>query len=196
MARKFGTIEKGDSCHPLYSVWHTMISRCHDKKSHRYKYYGDRGIKVCGDWFVFGNFIKDVMPTYNPGMSIDRKDNDGDYEVGNFRWATRKEQANNTRTNVKIKDNDGVFHSMSSLSEKYGIPHGTIWDRNSQGLSFDKIVCVKYKNKQKYLFFNVIHGFRLMTINEIMKKYSLGNHIYSVAKGGSKICNGWSVINA
>lgn len=82
---------------PIYSIWVAMIQRCENPKSTAYKWYGARGISVCERWHSFENFYADVGDPPE-GMSLDRYPNmDGNYEPSNFRWATKKEQANNSR---------------------------------------------------------------------------------------------------
>lgn len=87
----------GRSRMPEYFAWKNVIYRCTNPSSSVYKYYGGRGIAVCDRWKDFDNFLADVGPRPSVKHSIDRIDNDGNYEPGNVRWATKKVQMNNKR---------------------------------------------------------------------------------------------------
>lgn len=87
---------------PLYSIWSDMKQRCFNQNHAAYKYYGARSISVCERWLTFENFVEDMgeRPT---GTSLDRINNDGNYEPGNCRWATPKEQMSNRRVESKAR---------------------------------------------------------------------------------------------
>lgn len=82
---------------PEYRAWVSMRWRCEKPQYAQYKDYGGRGIKVCDRWQSFQAFLNDVGMRPSLNHSIDRRNNDGNYEPGNVRWATRKEQAQNRR---------------------------------------------------------------------------------------------------
>jgi len=93
----------GFSKHRLYGTWRQIIQRCENKNHDRYSSYGGRGIKVCDRWKDIKNFIKDMYPTFKEGLTIDRKDNDGNYEPLNCRWADDSIQTQNIKV---IKSNN------------------------------------------------------------------------------------------
>ena len=83
--------------HPLMSIWRAMKERCYNPNCKDFKNYGGRGIKICDRWLEsFTNFLQD-MGERPEGTSIDRINNDGNYEISNCRWASRLDQNNNRR---------------------------------------------------------------------------------------------------
>lgn len=85
---------------PTYNSWCSMMQRCTNKNYKRYKDYGGRGITVCNRWYIFENFLED-MGERPEGLSLDRIDNEGNYESGNCKWSISKEQSSNRRNNIK-----------------------------------------------------------------------------------------------
>jgi len=105
---------------PTYRTWCSMRKRCEDKTDDHYKWYGARGITVCERWSSFENFLSD-MGVRPRGMSLDRIDNDGPYSPENCRWATQKEQMQNTRKSVTFEGK-----TIQEWSEQLGIKYHTL----------------------------------------------------------------------
>ena len=108
---------------PTYNAWAAMLRRCELPTSPNYPRYGGRGITVCDRWHVFENFLAD-MGEKPKGLSLDREKNNLGYSPDNCRWATRKTQANNTRSNIMITI-DGRTQSLSQWCEETGVDKST-----------------------------------------------------------------------
>lgn len=137
---------------PLYRMWISMIHRCENPKHISYKDYGQRGITVCEKWHDFLEFKVWAESTKPDGdFSIDRIDNDKGYCPENCRWASRKEQANNRRSNVRI-EYQGEIHNLTEWSEILGFNYKTVHNRMYKlGWSFEKAINtaidIKKRNK-------------------------------------------------
>jgi hypothetical protein len=108
-----------------YSIWTKMNQRCNNSNNPKFPIYGGRGIKICKRWEKFENFLEDMGEPAN-GLSLDRIDNHGNYEKSNCRWATPKQQANNTRTNVIVKLN-GKEMTLKQAAKKAGVKYKLFW---------------------------------------------------------------------
>lgn len=127
-----------------YRAWTGAIGRCGNKNNQKYKDYGGRGIRVCDRWLElngqgFANFLEDMGPKPSPKHSIDRIDVNGDYCPENCRWATPKEQSNNTRRNVIISIN-GLAKTATEWSEFSGIDRTTILYRLRSGSAGEALI--------------------------------------------------------
>lgn len=124
---------------PDYRIWACMRQRCYDSARDSWKYYGGRGIKVCDRWRdSFFAFLEDMGPR-PPGMSLERKDVNGDYGPDNCVWATKSEQQLNRRDN-RVLEFSGERLSISVWARRLGIPRGSIRYRIKAGWPIEKIL--------------------------------------------------------
>lgn len=124
-----------------YAAWARMISRCGNPEARGYRNYGGRGISVCSQWRDdFTSFLEDVGARPSPDHSLDRyPDNDGNYEPGNVRWATRDEQANNKRTTVRLTLR-GETMALTEWARHLGIEYTTLRSRFHKGWSVEDML--------------------------------------------------------
>jgi len=127
-----------------------MKSRCVDEKGSRYEYYGKRGIKICDEWFNSFESFRDwsMAHGWQPGLSLDRIDNDGDYTPENCRWVVFKEQCRNRRSNKNITI-DGETHILTEWLEIRGIKRATYYSRLRMGWSVEDALSSTTRRKHK-----------------------------------------------
>lgn len=123
---------------PLYNTWASMHDRCRNPNFRQWDRYGGRGIKVCERWKDFKTFAADMGPRPD-GFSLDREDNDGDYEPSNCRWADRKTQQRNQERAVYVLI-EGVRYRAIELAEQHGVKTNTVVSRAAQGLSLEEVI--------------------------------------------------------
>lgn len=114
----------------LFNIWSGMKKRCYNKNNKGYCNYGKRGISICNEWLnSFESFYEWAINNgYREDLTIDRIDNNGNYEPSNCRWTNIKTQCNNRRSN-KIIEYNGEKHTISEWSTITGINKNTIWAR-------------------------------------------------------------------
>lgn len=130
---------------PEFNVWKHMLSRCHNANNKSFKNYGGRGIAVCDQWRKsFEMFLSDVGPRPSVQHSIERIDNNGNYEAANCKWATRIEQGSNKRNNVMVTI-EGVEKTISEWARNYGVDPRTAWFRHKQGARGEAIFKTRFR---------------------------------------------------
>ena len=116
-----------------HNIWLGLKQRCLNKNNKHYKNYGGRGISISPKWVnSFENFISDMGNAPDAKHSLDRIDNNGNYEPGNCRWATRSEQSNNSRRTVFLELN-GERKALADWCYKFNLKRKTIYARLRAG---------------------------------------------------------------
>lgn len=138
-------LKHGLSASLTYTSWRLMKQRCLDKNNPLYPDYGGRGIRIHRPWISsFEQFLADVGPRPGPGYTLERKENDGNYEPGNVVWATRKQQARNRRSSRRLTAN-GVTLTLVEWCEKLGCNRSSITRRLARGMSEQDALTVPMK---------------------------------------------------
>lgn len=141
-----GQTSRGRTQPRTYRIWANMLKRCRNHNSPDFSDYGGRGIKVCDRWSDYSKFIEDVGEC-PPQHSIDRfPDNDGNYEPGNVRWATLKQQARNKRNN-RMLEYDGRSQCVAAWAEECGLRARTIVHRLAIGWSVTDALTKSVRNR-------------------------------------------------
>ena len=122
-----------------YQCWHSMKSRCFNPNVKQYKNYGARGITVCDRWIEsFENFLSD-MGVKPKGLTLERINNDGNYEPSNCRWATKYEQTINRRGNRLIQYR-GVTKTLTEWAHLCGVHDRTVFGRLRSGFPIEIVL--------------------------------------------------------
>jgi hypothetical protein len=136
-----GFSKKNGKRSKLYRVWANMKDRCFNTNSCNYSNYGARSISMDNDWVnsyeTFHNWA--MITGYMEGLSIDRIDNDGNYEPYNCKWSTIKEQSMNRRTNHVVEYENSKY-TIGELSEKFNINLSTLSSRINRGYSVEQAI--------------------------------------------------------
>lgn len=138
---------------PEFAIWSSMKQRCNNKNSNAYHNYGGRGISYSQRWEHFEVFLEDMGRRPTKNHTLERKNNNGNYEKDNCKWATRKEQARNYRHN-NILEFNGEKRCISEWAEIYGLKHDTIATRLRIGWSIEKAITTKILNNRRLILVN------------------------------------------
>jgi hypothetical protein len=131
---------------PEYRTWINIKSRCYNRNCRQYYKYGAKGIKVCQRWLdSFEAFLEDMGRRPSSKHSIDRKNTRSDYEPGNCKWATAKEQSRNKTTSRLITAN-GQTKTLIEWSEEIGLDHASILGRIARGYTEEEAVTTPRNN--------------------------------------------------
>lgn len=165
--------EHGLANSPEYAVWSAMIARCENLERWNYHRYGGRGIRVCERWREsFAAFYADMGPR-PVGHTIERRDNNGNYEPSNCFWATKQRQANNRRSNVIVVI-DGESHTIAEWGRIRGVSHQYISWRLKQGWPIEEALSPKLRRPR--------HGLTSEQIAEIREAVAAGISMKAVAR--------------
>lgn len=152
---------------PEYKAWQSLRDRCYNEKAVQYPNYGGRGIVVCERWLEsFENFITDMGFRPGPEYSIDRENNDGNYEPGNCRWVTQEIQSNNKRNNIYYEF-EGEQLTVSQIARKLKVSPATLNARLRYGMSPEEAFTKVFNRK-----WVVVNGEQI-TMDQLSKRFNI-----------------------
>ena len=146
--------EEHNTKNRLYRIWTEMKRRCENSDRPNYRNYGGRGIKVCQEWKnSFETFREWALSNgYSDELSIDRIDNDDNYEPSNCHWVTDREQSNNKRSN-KLIVYKGEKHTLAQWCEIFGLDYSVVYMRlHRNHLSFEEAIKKGNRVERKLTF--------------------------------------------
>tara|TARA_S200002703_G_scaffold153764_1_gene155680 strand:+ start:561 stop:1349 length:789 start_codon:yes stop_codon:yes gene_type:complete len=156
--------------------WVSIFQRCYNPLVSAFEHYGERGIRVEPEWFVFSNFLND-MGACPKGMSIGRIDNDGNYCKANCKWETQAEQNNNTRRSKYI-EYQGRRQSVNDWAKEYDIGARRLCERLRRGWSIERALttpCPKNYEQE-----------RQERLEDNKRNWLLYGHIYKARSSAKK----------
>lgn len=173
-----------------YATWCAMLDRCYRPANKHFDRYGGRGISVCDRWrHNFSAFIADMGLRPSDKHSIDRyPDNDGNYEPGNCRWATRSEQMRNTSLNTTVV-RDGKRTTLVDVADESGVNLGTLKARLRKGLDLDAAVSLPPDKKRWHKRY--AHNGQTLTLAEWEAVVGIPRKTLT-----HRICAGWAIEHA
>ena len=131
-----------------YRTWERMIRRCENQRTEAYPSYGGRGVVVCPAWRIsFDQFLSDMGPRPGPGFTIERIDNDGNYEPSNCRWATTREQNRNTSRNTWLTA-EGRRMLLADWARELGVPPQNLCYHLKEGRTMESIVLAHHEKRR------------------------------------------------
>jgi lambda repressor-like predicted transcriptional regulator len=179
---KHGHASRSNGFHPLYHTWGAMKARCYRRTATNYEGYGGRGVRICERWRTdFAAFLEDVGERPTSRHSLERKDNEGDYEPGNVRWATATEQARNRRDSLRVTFR-GETRLLKEWAEILGIHYRILHARLSNGWSVENAL-----GKQRRADVLLEHRGKTRSIAEWARRTGIS---YGTLK--SRLKMGWS----
>lgn len=177
-----------------YSIWKASRKRCNNPNMPQYANYGGRGIRHCDRWNDFDLFLEDMGVCPSPKHTLERNDVNGDYCPSNCRWATSKEQSNNTRRTIFVTYK-GESTPLTLLCESLGLTYRTILGRLNKGLDIEKAITLPvmpqskriYTTKYKAGAAKIIYSYKgeMLNLNQLCLKYNLKySSLYRRLKAG------------
>lgn len=167
---------------PLYKVWQSMRRRCLSKYSKAWPDYGGRGITICPEWDDYKTFERDMSPR-PAGTSIERIDNDGNYEPGNCRWATRVEQQRNHRRTRYVKIQGRTYKAVE-LAEVSGLKTDTIVDRAARGFTYAQVIAPPHSTISEAWRAQINAAVASRVAKQLAKKHCKRGHRYTKKNTG------------